>query len=128
MKIIVTSVMVDDQEKARQFYTEKLGFTVKSDVSMGEYKWLTVVSPDDEHSVELLLEPMAFGPAKIYQKQLFEANIPAAMFGVDNIQEAYKKLSELGVKFKSEPQKMGNVSIAVFEDTCGNLIQIAEQH
>lgn len=128
MKIIVTSVMVHDQEKARQFYTEKLGFTVKSDVSMGEYKWLTVVSPDDEHSVELLLEPMAFGPAKIYQKQLFEANIPAAMFGVDNIQEAYKKLSELGVKFKSEPQKMGNVSIAVFEDTCGNLIQIAEQH
>ena len=128
MKIIVTSVMVDDQEKARQFYTEKLGFTVKSDVPVGEYKWLTVVSPEDEHSVELLLEPMAFEPAKVYQKQLFDANIPATMFGVDNNQEAYEKLSALGVKFKSEPKKMGNVSIAVFDDTCGNLIQIAEQH
>ncbi|SKB85854.1 VOC family protein [Dyadobacter psychrophilus] len=128
MKIIVTSVMVDDQEKARAFYTEKLGFKVKSDVPVGEYKWLTVVSPEDEHSVELLLEPMAFGPAKVYQKQLFDANIPATMFGVDNIQETYEKLMELGVKFKGEPKKMGDVTIAVFEDTCGNLIQIAEQH
>ncbi|MCF0050677.1 VOC family protein [Dyadobacter sp. LJ53] len=128
MKIIVTSVMVDDQEKARNFYTEKLGFRVKSDIPVGEYNWLTVVSPEEEHSVELLLEPMAFGPARVYQKELFDANIPATMFGVDDIQETYDKLLELGVKFKGEPVKMGNVTIAIFEDTCGNLIQIAEQH
>ncbi|WP_026632142.1 VOC family protein [Dyadobacter alkalitolerans] len=128
MKIIVTSVMVNDQEKAKQFYTEKLGFVVKNEIPIGEYKWLTVVSPEDDHKVELLLEPIAFGPAKVYQKELFDAHIPATMFGVDDIRESYEKLVKLGVMFTGEPKTMGNVTIAVFDDTCGNLIQIAEQH
>ncbi|MCF2490722.1 VOC family protein [Dyadobacter sp. CY347] len=128
MKIIVTSVMVNDQEKARQFYTEKLGFTIKNEIPLGEYKWLTVVSPEDAHNVELLLEPTAFGPAQVYQKALFDAKIPATMFGVDDISESYDKLVKLGVMFTGEPKTMGNVTIAVFDDTCGNLIQIAEQH
>ena len=127
MKIVLTSVMVDNQEKALKFYTEKLGFLKKTDVPLGTFKWLTVVSPDATNGVELLLEPMEFPPAKVYQKALFDAGIPCASFGVDNIDSEYERLEKLGVKFKMKPTSMGSVTVAVFEDTCGNLLQIAQK-
>jgi predicted enzyme related to lactoylglutathione lyase len=126
MKIILTSVMVDDQEKALKFYTEVLGFVKKNDIPMGEARWLTVVSPEGPDGVELLLEPMGFPPARTYQKALFEAGIPLTSFAVDDIQKDYERMKKLGVAFKSAPTKTGPVTIAVFEDTCGNLIQMAQ--
>jgi catechol 2,3-dioxygenase-like lactoylglutathione lyase family enzyme len=126
MKIILTSVMVDDQEKALKFYTEVLGFVKKNDIPLGEDRWLTVVSPEGPDDVELLLEPMGFPPARTYQKALFEAGIPLTSFAVDNIQKEYERMKKLGVIFKTAPTKMGPVTIAVFEDTCGNLIQMAQ--
>jgi predicted enzyme related to lactoylglutathione lyase len=120
--------MVDDQNKALKFYTEKLGFVVKHDVPVsGEHRWLTVVSPNDQNGVEILLEPLGFAPAREFQKQLFSTGIPLTMLGTDNIQAEYDRLVSLGVKFTGAPQAMGTVTIAVFEDTCGNLIQLAEQ-
>ena len=124
MKIKLTSVMVDDQNKALKFYTETLGFAVSKDIPMGEARWLTVVSPEGPDDIELLLEPMGFPPAKTYQKALFEAGIPATAFAVENIQNDYERMKKLGVLFRSEPTKMGPVTVAVFEDTCGNLIQM----
>ena len=124
MKIKLNSVMVDDQNKALKFYTEVLGFVLSKDIPMGEFKWLTVVSPEGPDDIELLLEPMGFPPARTFQKALFEAGIPATMFAVDDIQKEYERMKKLGVAFRSEPTKMGPVTIAVFEDTCGNLIQI----
>jgi predicted enzyme related to lactoylglutathione lyase len=126
MKIILTSVMVDDQEKALKFYTEVLGFVKKNDIPLGEDRWLTVVSPEGPDDVELLLEPMGFPPAKTYQKALFEAGIPLTSFAVDDIHKEYERMKKLGVVFKTAPTKMGPVTIAVFEDTCGNLIQMAQ--
>jgi catechol 2,3-dioxygenase-like lactoylglutathione lyase family enzyme len=127
MKIVVTSVMVKDQDKALQFYTEILRFIKKHDVPMGGPRWLTVVSPDSLNGVELLLEPMGFPPALTYQQALFDAGIPATSFGVDDIQQEYERLVNLGVHFKSKPTQMGPVTVATFDDTCGNLIQIAQQ-
>lgn len=127
MKIIVTSVMVKDQDKALAFYTEKLGFQKKQDIPMGGPRWLTVVSPDSIDGVELLLEPIGFPPALTYQQALFDAGIPATMFGVDNIQEEYERLEKLGVQFKTPPTHAGPVMIAKFDDTVGNLIQIVQQ-
>jgi len=126
MKIILTSVMVDDQGKALKFYTEVLGFVKKNDIPMGEARWLTVVSPEGPDGAELLLEPMGFPPARTYQKALFEAGIPLTSFGVDDIQKEYERMKKLGVVFKTAPTKTGPVTIAVFEDTCGNLIQMAQ--
>jgi catechol 2,3-dioxygenase-like lactoylglutathione lyase family enzyme len=126
MKIKLTSVMVDDQEKALKFYTEVLGFVKRNDIPLGEFKWLTVVSPEGPNDIELLLEPMGFPPARTYQRALFEAGIPAALFAVDDIQKEYERMKKLGVAFRSEPTKTGPVTVAVFEDTCGNLIQIAQ--
>jgi predicted enzyme related to lactoylglutathione lyase len=126
MKIKLTSVMVDDQDKALKFYTEVLGFIKKNDIPMGEARWLTVVSPDGPSDVELLLEPMGFPPARTYQKALFEAGIPLTSFAVDGIQKEYERMKKLGVVFKTAPTQMGPVTIAVFEDTCGNLIQMAQ--
>jgi catechol 2,3-dioxygenase-like lactoylglutathione lyase family enzyme len=126
MKINLTSVMVDDQNKALKFYTEVLGFAKKNDVPLGEYRWLTVVSPEEPDGVELLLEPMGFPPARTYQKELFEAGIPLTSFAVDDIQKEYERMKKLGVVFKTTPTQMGPVTIAVFEDTCGNLIQMAQ--
>jgi catechol 2,3-dioxygenase-like lactoylglutathione lyase family enzyme len=126
MKIILTSVMVDNQEKALKFYTEVLGFVKKNDIPLGEDRWLTVVSPEGPDDVELLLEPMGFPPARTYQKALFEAGIPLTSFAVDDIQKEYERMKKLGVVFKTAPTKMGPVTIAVFEDTCGNLIQMAQ--
>jgi catechol 2,3-dioxygenase-like lactoylglutathione lyase family enzyme len=127
MKIILTSVMVDDQSKALKFYTEVLGFTVKHDVPMGEARWLTVVAPENTDGVELLLEPMGFAPARTYQKALFDAGIPLTAFGVSDIKKEHERLKSAGVVFKSAPKQMGPVTIAVFEDTCGNLIQMVQQ-
>lgn len=127
MKIEVTSVLVDDQEKALNFYTQTLGFVKKVDVPAGEARWLTVVSPEAPDGVELLLEPTAFGPAKTYQEVLFDAGIPFTAFFVSDLQKEYERLAKLGVAFKTKPTVMGPVSIAVFEDTCGNLIQLVQK-
>ena len=127
LKIYVTSAPVDDQEKALDFYTRILGFVKKTDVPLGEYKWLTVVSAGEQSGVELLLEPMAFEPAKAYQKSLKEAGIPWTSFAVDDIEKEYKRLSDLGVQFSMEPREAGTVMIAVLDDTCGNYIQLMQE-
>lgn len=127
MKIAITSVMVSDQDKALKFYTEVLGFVKKTDIPMGGPRWLTVVSPEQPDGPELLLEPTGFPPAKIYQKALFDAGIPLTSFAVTDIESTYRKLKEQGVMFRTNPAKMGPVTIAVFDDTCGNLIQIAQK-
>ena len=124
MKIQLTSVMVDDQEKALSFYTQVLGFVKKRDIPVGEYRWLTVVSPEDPGDVELLLEPNSKPAAKTFQKAIFDQGIPLTAFAVDDIQSEYARLKKLGVEFTMEPTDMGMTSAAVFEDTCGNLIQI----
>jgi len=128
MKIIVTSLFVEDQDKALKFYSETLGFVKKHDVPVGEFRWITVVSPEDQQGTELVLEPNNNPTAKEYQQKLFAEGIPATMFGVENIQTEYERLKELGVKFTKEPTNAGPVTIAVFDDTCGNLIQIAQQN
>jgi len=127
MKIIVTSIFVQDQDKALEFYSEKLGFVKKEDVPVGEFRWITLVSPDDQDGTELILEPNDHPAAKDYQKKLFADGIPATMFGVADIGQEYKRLMEKGVKFTLEPTEMGEVTIAVFDDTCGNLIQIVQK-
>lgn len=127
MNIIVTSIFVEDQDKALKFYTETLGFIKKQDVPAGEFRWITLVSPDNQDGTELVLEPNDNQAAKDYQKSIFEQGIPATMFGVEDIHKEYERLSELGVKFTMAPTKMGEVTIAVFDDTCGNLIQIIQQ-
>ena len=127
MKIIHTSIFVNDQDKALKFYTETLGFVKKSDVTAGQYRWLTVVSPDDQNGTELVLEPNDNPAAKTYQKAIFKQGIPATMFGVADVRAEYERLKKLGVKFTMEPTAvMKNVTIAVFDDTCGNLIQIQQ--
>lgn len=127
MKIIVASIFVQDQDKALEFYTEKLGFVKKEDVPAGEFRWITLVSPEDQEGTELLLEPNNHPAAKKYQKKLFEEGIPVTMFGVDDVHEEYERLLKHGVKFTMEPTEMGEVTMAVFDDTCGNLIQIAQR-
>jgi len=127
MKIKLTSVMVDDQDKALRFYTEVLGFAKKSEVPIGQFRWLTVVSPDGPDDIELLLEPNAHPAAKVFQKAMFDDGIPLASFAVEDIQKEYERMSALGVVFRGKPAKMGPVTIAVLEDTCGNLIQIAQR-
>jgi len=126
MRITHTGVFVGDQDQALRFYTETLGFVKKQDVPVGEFKWLTVVSPDEPDGTELLLEPNENPVAQTYQNGLFEQGIPAASFGVNDIHAEYEKLKSLGVAFAVEPTEMGNVTIAVFDDTCGNLIQIMQ--
>ena len=126
MRITHTGVFVGDQDEALRFYTETLGFVKKQDVPAGEFKWLTVVSPDDPDGTELLLEPNENPVAQAYQSGLFEQGIPATSFGVTDIRAEYERLKTLGVAFVMEPTAMGDVTIAVFDDTCGNLIQIME--
>jgi predicted enzyme related to lactoylglutathione lyase len=118
--------MVDDQDKAMKFYTEVLGFVVKHDVPVGEFRWLTVVSPEGPEGVELLLEPNQNPAAKVFQKALYEQGIPLTSFAVEDIRSEYERLKKRGVAFHSEPAVMGNVTVAVFDDTCGNLIQIVQ--
>jgi catechol 2,3-dioxygenase-like lactoylglutathione lyase family enzyme len=124
MKIQLTSVMVDDQDKALKFYTEVLGFLKKRKIPLGEAKWLTVVSADVPDGIELLLEPNSNPAAQVYQKAIFEQGIPLTAFAVDDIQTEYARLKKLGVEFSMEPTNMGPTTAAIFEDTCGNLIQI----
>jgi len=124
MKIKLTSLTVDNQDKALKFYTEILGFVKKRDIPMGEHKWLTVVSKEEQDGVELVLEPLGFAPAKTYQEALFSAGIPATAFNVEDIQKEYARLEALGVAFSMKPTQMGPVTLAVFSDTCGNNIQI----
>jgi catechol 2,3-dioxygenase-like lactoylglutathione lyase family enzyme len=127
MRINLTSVMVDDQSKALKFYTEVLGFVTKVDQPMGgEHRWLTVVSPQAPEGTQLLLEPMGFPPARVYQKALFDAGIPLTSFAVDDCQAEYERMSKLGVVFRGEPKKMGPVTVVSFEDTCGNLIMMVQ--
>lgn len=128
MKIVVTSVLVDDQEKALQFYTQVLGFIKKEDIPMGPYRWLTVVSPDDASGVELVLEPDQHPAAGPFKRALVEDGIPFTSFGVDDVQVEFERLTSLGVRFTQPPTALGPVTTAVFDDTCGNLIQIAQKH
>ena len=126
MRITLTGVFVGNQDEALRFYTETLGFVKKNDVPVGEFKWLTVVSPDDPDGVELLLEPNENPVAQTYQKGLFDQGIPAASFSVTDVRAEYEKLTSLGVTFTMEPTEMPGVTIAVFDDTCGNLIQLMQ--
>ncbi len=127
MKINLAGVPVHDQEKALKFYTEVLGFEKKEDVPMGEHRWLTLTSPEGAHGVEFLLEPMGFPPAAEYYKALYEAGIPATSFESSNLDQEVEKLKSLGVVFKTEPMEMGQVKMAVFDDTCGNYICLTER-
>jgi len=124
MKIKLTSVTVTNQDKALDFYTRILGFLKKRDIPMGEHKWLTVVSDSEPDGVELVLEPLGFAPAVEYQAALFKAGIPVTAFNVDDIEAEYQRLLGLGVEFNMKPTKMGPTILAVFNDTCGNNIQI----
>ncbi|MGY4911071.1 VOC family protein [Micromonospora aurantiaca (nom. illeg.)] len=126
MRINLTSVYVDDQDKALRFYTEVLGFVKKTDVPTGEYRWLTVVSPDAPDGVELLLEPDAHPAAKAFKEALAADGIPLTQFAVDDVAAEHDRLRGHGVLFTQEPVDMGPVTTAVFDDTCGNLIQIAQ--
>lgn len=128
MKIVVTSVFVDDQRKALQFYTEKPGFVKKTEVQLGEASWLTVVSPSEPDGVELLLEPDSHPPVGPFKRALVEDGNPFASFGVDDVQSEYEKLRWAGVVFTQPPVAMGPVTTAVLDDTCGNLIQLAERN
>lgn len=128
MKIHLTSVFVDDQAKAERFYTEILGFVKKHDVPLGgEARWLTVVSPDEPHGTELLLEPAGHPAVQPYRDALVKDGIPLAQFAVTDVEAEYERLHALGVRFTQGPLAMGPVTTAVFDDTCGNLIQIASQ-
>ncbi|MFS8615817.1 MAG: VOC family protein [Solitalea sp.] len=129
MKVKVIGIPVQDQSKALAFYTDKLGFIKKHDVPLDERnRWLTVVSKEEQEGTEILLEPSPqnFEPAKVYQKALFEAGIPYTQFNVDDVQAEFDRLRELGLEFSVEPTEMGTVKIAVFDDTCGNNIQIVQ--
>jgi catechol 2,3-dioxygenase-like lactoylglutathione lyase family enzyme len=127
MRIHLTSVLVDDQAKALAFYTDMLGFLPKEDVSIGEFRWLTVVSPDDPDGTELLLEPDAHPAARPFKAALVSDGMPYTSFAVDDVIAEHARLSGLGVRFTQEPVEMGPVTIAVLDDTCGNLIQLMQR-
>ena len=126
MQIKFISVMVEDQEHALKFYTSILGFQKMADLPMGPYRWLTVTSPDGIPGVELVLEPMGFAPARVYQKALFEAGIPITALVSKDILADIKHLKSLGVKFHGEPENTGVITSVVFEDTCGNFINLVQ--
>ena len=128
MQITLTSILVDNQAKALAFYTDVLGFQKKNDIPMGEHRWLTVVSPETPDGVELVLEPDEHPAAKPFKAALVEDGIPFTMFRVKDVQREFERLRELGVRFTQEPANMGPVTTAVLDDTCGNLIQIAEMN
>lgn len=126
MQIRLSSVLVQDQENALRFYTTVMGFVKRADIPMGPFRWLTVSSPEGAEGVELVLEPMAFPPAQVYQKALFEAGIPATAFITNDIEADYARLKNQGVQFRGDPKNIGPVITAVFEDTCGNLINLVQ--
>jgi catechol 2,3-dioxygenase-like lactoylglutathione lyase family enzyme len=125
MRIKLSSVLVDDQQKALRFYTQVLGFTEKTNVPLGEHRWITVVSPEDPGGTELVLEPDEHPAAKPFKKALVADGIPFTSFAVEDVRSEYERLRGLGVQFTQEPADMGPVTTAVLDDTCGNLIQIA---
>ncbi len=125
MKINLTSVLVDDQAKALEFYTDVLGFVKKNDVPLGEHRWLTVVSPEDPDGPELVLEPDGHPAAPPFKNALVADGIPFTSFAVEDVEATFERLKERGVRFTQEPTQMGPVTTAVLDDTCGNLIQIA---
>jgi catechol 2,3-dioxygenase-like lactoylglutathione lyase family enzyme len=128
MRIHLTNIFVDDQDKALRFYTEVLGFECKEDVPVGEYRWLTVASPGEENGTALLIEPDSHPAVKPFKDALVGDGIPYASFAVDDVEAEYKRLLSRGVHFTQQPTDLGPVTIAVFEDTCGNLIQIARRN
>ena len=127
MRINLSSVFVDDQNKALRFYTQVLGFRKKTEVPLGEALWLTVVSPDDPNGTELLLEPDDHPAVRPFKQALVSDGIPFASFAVDDVHREFDRLRGLGVQFTQQPVMMGPVTTAVFDDTCGNLIQISER-
>lgn len=127
MRIKLNSVIVRDQEHALRFYTEVLGFIKKVEIPFGEFKWLTVVSPDEPDGTQLALEPNAHPASVAYQKGLFETGTPLTSFAVENAREEFERLKALGVKFTMDPTDVGTAIIAVFDDTCGNLIQFYQE-
>lgn len=127
MKIKLNSILVDNQDKALKFYTEVLGFVKKTEIPLGEFKWLTVVSSEEPDGTELVLEPNSNPAAKEFQSALFKQGIPLTAFAVEDIQKEYERLKKLGVKFTQEPTQAGSATIAVFNDTCGNLIQLYQE-
>jgi catechol 2,3-dioxygenase-like lactoylglutathione lyase family enzyme len=126
MRIYLTSVLVDDQDKALRFYTDILGFQKKHDIPLGEARWLTVVAPNQPEGPELLLEPDSHPAAKPFKAALVADGIPATAFAVEDVHAEFQRLHGLGVRFTQDPADMGAVTTAVFDDTCGNLIQIAK--
>jgi catechol 2,3-dioxygenase-like lactoylglutathione lyase family enzyme len=128
MRITLTSVLVDDQDKALRFYTDVLGFEKKTEIPLGPHRWLTVVSPDDPNGTQLVLEPDEHPAAKPFKAALVDDGIPFTSFAVDDVQKEFERLSRLGVRFTQDPAQMGAVTTAVFDDTCGNLIQIAQRN
>ena len=128
MRINLASVLVDDQEKALRFYTDVLGFVKKHDIPMGEDRWLTVVSPQDPDGTELVLEPSSHPAVKPFKEALVADGIPYTSFAVDDVKTEYQRLRGLGVRFTQEPVDMGPVTTAVLDDTCGNLVQLAQRN
>lgn len=128
MKIRHTSVFVEDQRSALRFYTEVLGFVTKEDIPVGADSWLTVVSPQQPDGPELLLEPNGHPAVRPFQEALMDDGIPAAMFSVEDVQAEFERLRDLGVRFTQEPLDVGGATVAVLDDTCGNLIAIAQPH
>ena len=128
MRIKLNSIMVDNQDKALKFYTEVFGFVKKYEIPVGEFRWLTVVSPEGPDDLELSLEPNANPAGKTFQEAIFKQGIPATAFEVDDMDAECKRLRGLGVVFTQEPTRMGPVTIAVCADTCGNLIQLYSKH
>jgi catechol 2,3-dioxygenase-like lactoylglutathione lyase family enzyme len=127
MQLKFMSIMVNNQESALKFYTEILGFKKMADLPMGPFRWLTVVSPDGIDGVELVLEPSEFPPAKSYRKALFDAGKPALALITKNINTDYERLKKLGVKFRGKPENLGMIKTVVFEDTCGNCVNLVER-
>jgi len=127
MQIRLASIMVENQDDALRFYTTILGFVKNKDIPMGPtFRWLTVSAPEGAEGVELVLEPMAFPPPQVFQKALFAAGIPATSFITNDIQSEYNRLKALGVTFRGEPKNIGPIIAVLFEDTCGNLINLAQ--
>ena len=127
MRINLASVLVDDQDKALQFYTDVLGFQKKTEIPLGEHRWLTVVAPEDPNGTELLLEPDSHPAARPFKDALLADGIPFTSFAVHDVKREFTRMRSLGVRFTQEPAEMGPVITAVFDDTCGNLIQIAQR-
>ncbi|MHB1096256.1 MAG: VOC family protein [Gemmatimonadaceae bacterium] len=128
MQLKFISLTVSDQAHALDFYTRVLGFEKMADIPMGEFRWLTVTSPDGLAGVELVLEPTAFPPSKVYQKELFAAGIPATALITSDIEADVARLTARGVTFRGTPMRMGPITAVTFEDTCGNLINLVQTH